>query len=99
MAELTNKQNKFLRGLAHELNPVVKVGQHGVNEAAIKEISRCLADHELIKIRISCDDQEIFKATLSEIESACGAETVNAIGHTVILFKRAKQPKIELPRG
>ncbi len=97
MAELTNKQNKFLRGLAHELNPVVKVGQHGVNEASVKEINRCLADHELIKIRIACDDQEMFKATLAEIESTCGATTVDAIGHTVVLYKRSKQPKIELP--
>ncbi len=97
MAALTNKQNKFLRGLAHELNPVVKVGQHGVNEASVKEINRCLADHELIKIRIACDDQEMFKAILAEIESTSGATTVDAIGHTVVIYKRSKQPKIELP--
>ena len=97
MAELTKKQNKFLRGLAHELNPVVKVGQHGVNQASVKEINRCLADHELIKIRIDCDDQEMFKATLAEIKSTCGAATIDAIGHTVVLYRRSKQPKIELP--
>ncbi len=97
MAALTSRQNKFLRGLAHELSPVVQIGQHGVSEAAVKEINRCLADHELIKIRVACDDQEAFRALLEEVETLCGASTVQAIGHTVVLYRPAKKPKIALP--
>lgn len=97
MAELTGKQSKFLRGLAHDLKPVVQVGQNGVTEAGVKEISRCLADHELIKIKVACDDQGTFQGLVAEIESACGAVTVQTIGHTVVLYKAARKPKIQLP--
>ena len=97
MAALSSKQNKFLRGLAHDLKPVVKMGQHGITEAAIKEISRCLSDHELIKIRVACDEQAAFQEILAGVESACGATTIDAIGHTVVLYKRSKTPKINLP--
>lgn len=97
MSALSGKQIKFLRGLAHELNPVVQVGQSGITEGSVKEIQRCLEDHELIKIRVACDDQEAFRAILAEVESACGASTVQTIGHTVVLYRRARKPKIILP--
>jgi RNA-binding protein len=97
MSGLTSRQNKYLRGLAHDLNPVVQLGQNGVSNALVKEIDRCLADHELIKIRVACDDQVAFRTILEEVEALCGASTVQAIGHTVVLYRRAAKPKIIFP--
>jgi len=45
---LTPKQRQFLKGLAHPLAPVVRVGKGAVSEAVIKETKNSLEAHELI---------------------------------------------------
>ena len=35
---LSNTQKKFLKGLAHKLNPVVLLGQNGLTEGVLAEI-------------------------------------------------------------
>lgn len=97
MERLNNKKIKFLRGLAHDLKPVVQVGQDGVSEASLKELRRCLSDHELIKVRIACGDQVEFRDLLSQIEAGSGSETVQTVGHTVVLYKAATPPRLVLP--
>ena len=49
---LTGKQRRFLRALAHELEPVVQIGQAGVTPGVLAEIGRALETHELVKIRV-----------------------------------------------
>ena len=97
MTNVTGKQKKYLKGLAHKLNPVVMVGNNGVSEAVLKEINATLAAHELIKIRVRCDDQVEFQAIVSEIEEKAGASLIQAIGHSVVLYKEAEEPVIKLP--
>ncbi|WP_010270484.1 ribosome assembly RNA-binding protein YhbY [Paenibacillus senegalensis] len=95
---LTNKQKKFLRSLAHSLNPIFQVGKGGVNEAMITSISEALEVRELIKISVlnNCmEDKHDIAAQLSE---GTGAEVVQVIGNIIVLYKQSKeQPKIELP--
>ena len=50
--KLSTKQIAHLRGLAHNLNPVVMIGNNGLTENVIKEIELNLNAHELIKARI-----------------------------------------------
>jgi RNA-binding protein len=49
---LTSKQRQFLRGLAHPIEPVVRIGRAGASPSVIEETKRSLAAHELIKVRI-----------------------------------------------
>jgi RNA-binding protein len=51
MNTLTTKQKKYLRGRAHDLKPIVYIGQQGMSDAVLKDANRALDDHELIKIR------------------------------------------------
>jgi RNA-binding protein len=51
MKPLTSSQAKFLRGLAHNLKPVVFIGQKGITTALLESIREALAVHELIKVR------------------------------------------------
>ena len=95
--DLNNKQKKYLKGLAHPLNPVVMIGHNGISEAVLKEINTTLEAHELIKIKIRCDDQEQFKPLVDEITDKVRASLVQVLGHTVVLFRTAKEPKIKLP--
>ena len=58
MTKITGKQKKYLKGLAHKLNPVVMVGNKAF-QAVLKEIDATLEAHELIKIRVRCEDRRI----------------------------------------
>jgi RNA-binding protein len=94
---LTNAQKKHLRGLGHELDPVVIVADKGLTENVRGEVEQALAHHELIKVKLRADRarrQEWIDALASET----GAEVVHSIGQVVCLFRRnSDKPKIQLP--
>ncbi|GAF85186.1 unnamed protein product, partial [marine sediment metagenome] len=58
---LTNSQIRYLRGLAHGLNPIILVGNKGVTPALIKEFGAALDQHELVKVKLAGDDREARK--------------------------------------
>jgi RNA-binding protein len=95
---LTGKQRQFLRGLAHALEPVVRVGRGGASPSVIEETKRSLASHELIKIRLDNDDSSQRKALAEELAKACDAEVAGTIGKLAILYRRRDEdPEIEIP--
>ena len=95
---LTGKQRQFLRGLAHALEPVVRIGRAGASPAVIEETKRSLNAHELIKVRIDNDDSSERKALAEELAKACDAQVAGTIGKLAILYRpRDEDPEIELP--
>ena len=50
---VNDKQRRYLKGLAHPLKPVVMIGNAGLTENVLAEIENALAYHELIKVRVS----------------------------------------------
>jgi len=95
---LTSKQRQFLRGLAHPLEPVVRVGRAGVTPSVIEETKRSLSAHELIKVRIENDDSAERKSIAADLATASGAELAGTIGKLAILYRpRDEDPEIELP--
>lgn len=92
---LTAKQRQFLRGLAHPLSPVVRVGKGGVSEAVVGETRKSLEAHELIKVRIEGDEREQLAQKLA---TATDAQLAGMIGKTAILYRaREEKPRIKLP--
>ena len=51
--KISDKQRRYLKGLAHPLKPVILIGNSGLTEAVVAETVRALHDHELIKVRMS----------------------------------------------
>jgi len=95
---LTSKQRQFLRGLAHPLEPVVRIGRAGVTPSVVEETKRSLNAHELIKVRIENDDSAERKSIAAELATACEAELAGTIGKLAILYRaRDEDPEIELP--
>jgi RNA-binding protein len=93
---LTGLQRRRLRALAHELRPVVHVGEAGVSEPVVAALDRALADHELVKVRLHEPPDK--KALARELAARGGAELCGLVGHTVILYRRhPERPRIELP--
>lgn len=94
---LTGKQRQFLRGLAHHRKPVVTLGDAGVTPTVIAEIEQALDHHELVKLKLRVGDRDARRAALSEICDQTGAERVQEIGQMAVIFRRAKESKIDLP--
>jgi RNA-binding protein len=98
MAVLTAKQKQFLRGLAHPLSPVVRVGRGRVSDAVIEETKKSLQSHELIKVRIDADDSATRKQLAENLAAATDSQIAGMIGKTLILYReRDEDPEIELP--
>lgn len=96
---LTSKQRQFLRGIAHPLEPIVRVGRGGVKESVVAETKSSLEAHELIKVRIETDDSAQRKQFASELASAAEAEIAGSVGKVVILYReREEKPAIKLPK-
>lgn len=95
---LTTKQRQFLKGLAHPLAPIVRVGKGGVTESVIAETGRSLEAHELIKVRIELDGAAERRDTAEQLASATGAEVAGSVGKIAILYRRREEkPSIKLP--
>ncbi len=92
--ELSAAQKKHLRGLAHALKPVVRLGQAGLSAAVVRETERALHDHELVKVKAAGGDRAARDAALAALARATGAALVHQIGHIAVLYR----PHAELPR-
>lgn len=93
--KLTIEHIKFLKGKAHHLDPVLILGDKGVTESFIKEASKALSHHELIKIKLAGRDRDERESITEEILTALNASLIQKIGTMIVLFKRNNEtPKI-----
>ena len=97
---LSNPQKRYLRGLAHELKPVVMVGAKGVTPPLVAELDAALELHELVKVKVAAADRETRDAWIVALSEQSEATLVSRIGHTAILYRRSKdKPLVILPKG
>ncbi|WP_026693926.1 ribosome assembly RNA-binding protein YhbY [Peribacillus kribbensis] len=95
---LTGKQKRFLRSKAHHLNPIFQVGKGGVNENMVKQITEALEARELIKISILQNSDEDKDTAAASFVKGTGAELVQIIGSTIVLYKESRENKqLQLP--
>lgn len=95
---LTGKQKRFLRAEAHHLTPIFQVGKGGVNENMITQIKEALEVRELIKVAILQNNNDDKHQVAEDLAAGAGAELVQLIGHTVVLYKESREnKKIKLP--
>ena len=95
---LSEKQRKYLRRLAHPLNPIVMLGNAGLTENIVKETEIALRDHELVKVRARVGEREARDAALSSLARRTASELVQRIGNVGVLYKRNERlAKIVIP--
>ena len=85
--DLTNKQSRQLKALAHHLKPVVMVGNKGLTDHVLEEIDAALAHHELIKVRLPAVPKPDRQGLTEQICSYSGCIPVNLTGRISILYK------------
>ncbi|WP_266158375.1 ribosome assembly RNA-binding protein YhbY [Dyella silvatica] len=96
---LSPSQRRYLRSLAHDLKPVILLGAKGATEAVVKELDLALSHHELVKIKLSGGDKDERQAQIDFLANGTHSESVQQIGHIVVLFRRNEdEPKLALPR-
>jgi RNA-binding protein len=97
---LTGKQRSFLRALAHPLKPVVQIGHEGLTDAVIAAIDGALNTHELIKVKLTGQEESSAAELAPEMEQRTRSSVAQVIGKTVILYRgRKKDPVIVLPKA
>lgn len=95
---LRGKQVRYLRALGNALRPVVMVGKDGVDEGLVGGLKAALEDHELIKVKLLESAGGERRAVAAEMAERSGAELVQVLGRTVLLYRpREEDPRIVLP--
>lgn len=96
---LTGKSARYLRGIGHDLDPVVFVGKEGLTESLVKATAAALLTHELIKVRILPEAPIDRKEAANELAQATHSALAQVLGRTFLLYRRhPKKPKIVLPK-
>lgn len=92
MMPLSTQQKKYLRGLCHDLSPVVTIADKGLTDNVAHEIDLALSHHELVKIKIR--QEKALRSTLSaQLAEDMAAEAVMSIGQMLCLYR----PNLEKP--
>ncbi|MCL6452481.1 MAG: ribosome assembly RNA-binding protein YhbY [Alicyclobacillus sp.] len=96
---LTGSQRRALRALAHHVQPTMQIGKAGVTGGVLQQLELELESHELVKLSV-LETSPIPRDEVAErLTEETGAEWVQSIGRTVVLYRRSEErPRIELPQ-
>lgn len=101
MKTLKGFEKKYLRGLAHDLKPLVLIGKEGLTDGIVRAAGEGLSQHELIKIKFIDFKEKEQKGTFTdELVDRTGSALIGTIGHTAILYRPQTDPakrRIQLP--
>ncbi len=92
MLTLKGSVKKYLRGLAHNLRPVVSIGKEGLTEGVYDAIDVALEAQELLKVQIRAE-REDRKKFAAAIEERMNCVCVGAIGYMAIFYRQQPDPE------
>ena len=97
MTELTSKQRSYLMKLAATQTPLFQIGKSGLTPELVTAVGEALEARELIKINVlkNCEDEVADCA--EKLSGRTKSEIVMTIGRRFVLYRRADEPKIQLP--
>jgi RNA-binding protein len=95
---LSGKQRRHLRGLAHDLRPIVQIGKGGIDEGLVAAVDQALVDHELVKVKVG-EAAGLERHDAAEaIAQRTSSEVAQVLGNIVLLYRaHPDDPQIVLP--
>ena len=97
--KLNAKQRQYLKGLAHALSPVVRIGKSGLTDAVAGATAGALRAHELIKVRVDAEEAGERREMAELLAGETDAHLVGTVGKIAILYRaRDEDPGINLPK-
>lgn len=98
MKTLTGKQTRYLRGLGHHLEPVIRIGKDEISSAVVAATEEALLAHELIKVRLQEGCSVDRRDAAEQLATATGSQIAQILGRTFLLYRPAPEnPVITLP--
>lgn len=86
--QLDNATLKRLKGIGHELKPIVMIGNNGITPAIIEEVERALNDHELIKVKLPAGSKEERDTVCEQLANETNSEVIHSIGRMALLLRK-----------
>jgi RNA-binding protein len=98
--DLTEKQRKHLRGLAHALQPVSRLGSAGITDAFLAEFEAAVAHHELIKLKVTAATRTDRNAAIEAVATRTGVTLIARIGNVAVFYRPCPTgARLELPQA
>ncbi len=95
---INGKQRSYLRGLAHDLDPIVHIGRAGLTENVIKELDTALESRELVKVKLQDGCGLTPRDAANQACEMLDAEFVQSIGKRFSIYRQSRENKtIVLP--
>jgi RNA-binding protein len=85
--ELSGAEKRELKSRAQLLEPVVRLGNGGMNEAVIRSLDEALSVHGLVKLRFS-GFKEDKKSLAPQLAEATRSTLVQLVGNVAVFFRR-----------
>ena len=96
--QLSEKQKKHLRRLAHPMHPIVMIGNAGLTDGVVNELERALTDHELVKVSARVGERAARNAVLDSLADRTASALVQRVGHVGVFYRRREAlPRIIIP--
>ena len=97
-SKLTGKQRRHLRALAHEMQPLVMVGQKGISDTLIQNLHEQLLAHELVKVKVH--DSDAMEESARALAAGTKSALVQIIGKMLLFYREhPEKPVIKLPKS
>jgi len=95
---LSEPQKKYLRGLGHQLKPVITVANTGLSESVLREFSATLSHHELIKVRFRVANRASRDAMIDDLCRQGSGNLIQRIGNVALIYRpNPDERRIQLP--
>ncbi len=88
---LSEKQKRHLRRLAHPLHPIVMLGNAGLTDGVVAELDRALTDHELVKVSARVGARAQRDGSLEELARRTSSQLVQRVGHVGVFYRRSER--------
>ena len=94
--KLSSKERAFLKKLAHNIDPVVRIGKDGVDDALAENIANAVKKRELVKVKILQNSEvELTRELCEDIAKKTKSTFLYSIIKIIILFKpNSKEGKL-----
>lgn len=96
--KLSESQKKYLRGLGHQLKPVITVGDAGLSASVMKEFESSISHHELVKVRIRSADRATRDALIGDLCQQGSSQLIQRIGNVALIYRaNPDETRVKLP--
>ena len=94
---MTTKERAYLKGLAQNIDPILSLGKASLTPEFTEAVAEAIKARELIKVSVLKTCELDMNEIAVELCANTGAQLVQKIGKTLVLYKPSREKKILLP--